>query len=328
MSTSFLTRVNRYVFASNGKRQSPAFTLVELLVVIAIIGVLIALLLPAVQAAREAARRMSCSNNLRQIGLAMHNYHDTVGSFPPGKVSDPKPDYTDSGNYVGWGALILPFCEQGNVQSLIDFKKKVYVEPNLTAGKTLIHMYLCPSDPDRELRDVDYYNPDNNWTPEQLHLAPSHYAGIITEQISTYGSEKDGSTLKHDELGVILLTRAVTMAEITDGTSNTIMVSEASSYETGSPRTYDNGSWIMGTNIFRKTKAAINFKPTCDHFKSGTLDWSCSECSAYQYEMRSRHASGVYVLVCDGSCRFLSETTAKEILAAIITRNQSEVASF
>src|SRR5574344_2087970 len=88
------------------------FTLVELLVVIAIIGILIGLLLPAVQAAREAARRMSCSNNIRQIGLAMHNYHDALKTFPPGKITDPQADFSDKGNYFGWAALLLPFCEQ------------------------------------------------------------------------------------------------------------------------------------------------------------------------------------------------------------------------
>ena len=302
-----------------------AFTLVELLVVIAIIGILIGLLLPAVQAAREAARRMSCSNNIRQIGLASHNYHDVLGSFPPGKLTDVKSDGTDAGNYFGWAALLLPFCERQNVRQLVDFKQKVYTEANQKAGQTQIPMYLCPSDPDREIRSVDYYNPDKGWALEQLKLAPTHYAGVITEKISEYGSATtDGWTLAHDELGVMLITRAVRIADIIDGTSNTIMVMEASSYETGTPKTYDNGSWIVGTSIFRKTRAPINYKPDCAHFNSGAFDWSCSQCSAYQYEARSRHPSGCNALFADGSCRFISQTVNMDALAAAITRARGE----
>lgn len=304
------------------------FTLVELLVVIAIIGILIGLLLPAVQAAREAARRMSCSSNMRQLGIAALNYADTIGSFPPGKLSEPRADGTDAGNYFGWGALLLPFCEQQNVQNLVDFKEKVYSEKNQQAGQTRLSLFLCPSDGDVEVRSVDYYNPDNGWALEQLKLAPSHYAGIVTEKISEYGSATtDGWTLAHDELGVLLESRSVRLAEITDGTSNTLLVAEASSYETGSPKTYDNGSWIVGTNIFRKTKAPINYRPKCDHFASGNFDWSCSECSAYQYEARSRHPSGMNALFCDGSCRFVSETVDMDVFAAAITRNRGETES-
>ena len=111
-------------------RRMRAFTLVELLVVITIIGVLIALLLPAVQAAREAARRMQCSNNLKQIGLALHGYHTAIGSFPPGYISAyTAPGYDASGGYNtgdtgpgwGWGAMILPYLEQSNVWSQINF---------------------------------------------------------------------------------------------------------------------------------------------------------------------------------------------------------------
>ncbi len=304
------------------------FTLVELLVVIAIIGILIGLLLPAVQAAREAARRMSCTNNMRQIGLAAQNYADVLGTFPPGKLTEPRPDGSDAGNYFGWGALLLPFCEQQNVQNLVDFKEKVYSDANQTAGSTLLSLFLCPSDGDREVREVDYYNPDRGWALEKLTLAPSHYAGVITEKISKFGSETtDGWTLKNDELGVLITARAVSFAQITDGTSNTIFATEASSYETGNLKTYDNGSWIVGTNIYRKTTAPVNFRPNCAHFGGGTFDWSCSECSAYQYELRSRHPSGANAVFCDGSCRFIAATVDLNALAAAITRAGGETNS-
>ncbi len=314
-------------FDSLGKStRSRGFTLVELLVVIAIIGILIGLLLPAVQAAREAARRMQCSNNMRQIGLSFHNYHDTLRSFPPGKITEPQANGTDLGNYFGWAALLLPYCEQQNIQNLVDFKQKVYSADNQKAGRNLISMYLCPSDPDHAVRKVDYYNPDNGWALEQLEIAPTHYAGVVTEKISDYGSETtDGWTLKHDNLGCLFEGRGIRISDITDGTSNTILVMEASSYETGTPKTYDNGSWIVGTNIFRKTKAPINYKPTCSHFSSGTFDWSCAECSQYQYEARSRHPSGTNALFADGSCRFISQTVDMTALAAALTRSRGEI---
>ena len=334
-----------------------AFTLVELLVVIAIIGILIGLLLPAVQAARETARKIKCQNNLKQIGLAMHTYHDIQKTLPPGKVSDLRPAFDenqqpivdamtgdqvklDRANLFGWGALILPFMESANVQKLVDFKKKVYDGDNTTgnikAGQTLLPVYLCPSERNREVREVSYWNMDKFNTAWQcygveeiLRFAPSHYAGIVTEKISDYGKAvlSDGYSLAHDELGVLLLTRAVTFSEILDGLSNTILVTEAASYENKIPKTYDNGSWIVGTNVFRKTNAPINYRPHCVHFNRGTLDFSCTDCSRYQYEMRSPHSGGAYTLFCDGSVRFLSDQMQIDALAAAITRARGEAQS-
>ena len=290
-----------------------AFTLVELLVVIAIIGMLIALLLPAVQAAREAARRMSCSNNLRQIGIAVHNYHDTYNLIPPGRNAE---------TMFGWGALILPFVEQGNVQSLIDFKEKMYNEPNRSTGQTRLPLFLCPSDRERMVRNTLFYNPDNGWAEETLPLAPSHYGGVLSEKITPRGKEveSDGWTLKH-ELGCILEKQQISFAGITGGLSNTAMITEASSYESIEPPVYANGSWISGTNIFRKTTTPINYRPKCEHFNTPE-PWYCSECSAYQYETRSFHPSGAFAAYADGSVHFLSETTAIDILGRLYNRTE------
>src|SRR5262245_43822749 len=119
-----------------------AFTLIELLVVIAVIGVLASLLLPAVQAAREAARRMSCTDNLRQIGLAMHGYHDTQGRLPTG--------YTFAPGYVrggfGWGAMILTGLEQQPLFDATNFSLPLWCGANSTAATTAVAGYLCPSD--------------------------------------------------------------------------------------------------------------------------------------------------------------------------------------
>ena len=285
-----------------------AFTLVELLVVIAIIGMLIALLLPAVQAAREAARRMSCSNNLRQIGIAVHNYHDTFNQVPPGREPD---------TMFGWGAVILPFVEQGNVQSLLDLEEKMYNEPNRSVGRTPLSLFLCPTDGQRTVRDTEFYNPDNGWAMEILPLAPSHYGGILSEMITSHGATLGWS----GELGCIVMEKPISFSAITGGLSNTAMIAEASSYETINPPVYANGSWISGTNIFRKTTAPINYRPKCAHFNTPE-PWYCSECSAYQYEMRSFHTSGAYALYADASVHFLSASTAIEILGRLCNRTE------
>lgn len=175
------------------------FTLVELLVVIAIIGILVALLLPAVQAAREAARRMQCSNNLKQIGLALHNYHDVQRSLPLGRwgsASFPNKTY-------GTHSLLLPYIEQQNVYSIIDFTKPWDDAANLPACSTPIPTYLCPSDPQSQV--------------------PPPYRGN-----NYHGNE--GSLLQRAEStganGTFYNNSSVRLADVTDGLSNTAAFSE------------------------------------------------------------------------------------------------------
>ncbi|HEU5118030.1 MAG TPA: DUF1559 domain-containing protein, partial [Isosphaeraceae bacterium] len=132
-------------------RRIRGFTLIELLVVIAIIGVLIALLLPAVQAAREAARRAQCTNNMKQLGLSMHNYHDTMGSFPIGRTGS---GYSYPGcpntNRRTWALSIMPYLELASVFNAVNFSQPFYDASNRTAVMTSISVYQCPSDPNNE----------------------------------------------------------------------------------------------------------------------------------------------------------------------------------
>ncbi|MDB5351223.1 MAG: Prepilin-type N-terminal cleavage/methylation protein/prepilin-type [Planctomycetota bacterium] len=195
--------------------------MIELLVVIAIIGVLIGLLLPAVQAAREAARRTQCINNLKQIGLALNNYHGTMNTFPMSYASKLKfvDGQTDTANGWGWAAMILPQMELSTVYSSINFSLPVEFPANATARLTTVTTYLCPS-------DLTAGTPFNVTDPGGILIAqatPCSYAASVGNDAadSTTGLNNDGLGN-----GIMFRNSSTRIAEITDGTSNTIVVAE------------------------------------------------------------------------------------------------------
>ncbi len=189
------------------------FTLVELLVVIAIIGVLIALLLPAVQQARESARRTQCVNNLKQVGLAVHNFHDTFGELPPSRIQY---------EYLGWSALLLPFMEQTNLYDQIDLKKK-YKDQTTATQQASIAGYVCPSRHQQGdlTTTVQGINEDN---------------GAVWDYATVSGPSGDNSIIRqlNKEKGMIVVakgnkdqyTSQTNFASVTDGLTNTIMIGE------------------------------------------------------------------------------------------------------
>lgn len=331
-------------FRPRRNRVVSAFTLVELLVVIAIIGILISLLLPAVQSAREAARRMHCSNNLHQLGIAVHNYHDVQQCFPSGQISGTR---TDSCTNFGWAALILPYLEQSNLGTQIDFKTTILdgadtdgtgTSGNALLGKTLVPTYLCPSNSDRDvLRCNDYFTSGAEYVAYER--APAHYGGVCSEKILDDFGNKNETNRSYGRFGTIIGANAhyggdyslerfdpapkVGFSSITDGTSNTMIIAETASYETITPKIYDNGQWISGSNIFRKTTAPINYRPKCEHFNTPT-PWLCEQCSAYQFEMRSWHTGGASGLFGDASVHFLSQTTEIAVLGVLCNRQDGK----
>jgi prepilin-type N-terminal cleavage/methylation domain-containing protein/prepilin-type processing-associated H-X9-DG protein len=195
------------------------FTLVELLVVISIIGLLAGLLLPAVQAARETARRTQCVNNLKQIGLALPQFHDAKRHFPPGYAA--KVTYSDGATDTspgwGWAAHILPYIEEENLSKLIRFDLPIQDPQNASAIRTVINSYLCPSDlgPDGTLSAFPV--PDGFGSTVAV-AAPSSYSACVG------GDESD--TRASTGLGIFYRNSHTRMAEITDGTSHTIMIGE------------------------------------------------------------------------------------------------------
>ncbi|MBU4272043.1 MAG: DUF1559 domain-containing protein [Planctomycetes bacterium] len=273
---------------------SAGFSLIELLVVITIIGVLVALLLPAVQAAREAARRVSCFNNLRQIGLGLHGYHEVCGCFPPGGIEhrsmiNPKTGkpYGADGRQLAWSAFLLPYIEQQSLHDQIDFSKAFDSAENARAAAVVVSTYICPTVARSSCLTSG--------------RGATDYGGIYGERIRFPGGP---ARQNNPPKGAMLYGRAISVSDIKDGTSNTLIVSEDSAWA--------DGQWINGLNIFDQAYA-INFPP--DPAK-GIYP---------ENEIRSQHPNGANGAFCDGSVRFLSETMQLQTLAAICTRAGGEV---
>ena len=270
-------------------RGRPGFTLIELLVVIAIIGVLIALLLPAVQAAREAARRMQCTNNLKQIGLALHGYHDSYGTFPAGGWITAYAQPATVNMNVGWSAAILPWLEQRALHDGLNFSLRYNTATNSTAAHTVLAVYLCPSEP----RTTSW----NSAPGDPFPSADADYGGMYGERGLT-GPTSTNSPPR----GPMIFNRNTSLAEILDGSSSTILVGET-------PEAI-NALWASGHNVFDQS-APINARPPLE----------------YGEELTSQHPGGVNVAFADGSARFIKQTIARHVLGALCTRAGGEILS-
>lgn len=284
-------------------RRSRGFTLIELLVVIAIIGVLIALLLPAVQAAREAARRMSCTNNLKQIGIALHGYHDAHGVLPIG--------YTFSPGYVrggfGWGALILASLEQKPLHDTINFSLPLWNESNSTTSSMALAFYLCPSDESSPGR----------------FLERDGFRYAKTSYVASFGPG-NMDVDPDDRRGVFRRNRATLFAEVTDGLSATLAAGER-----------HNGTFAVaiGSHVHFDAETvwvgAVKEDPDDDHAHTTLFQTSHTPSSPEMNDQdsASRHPGGCNFLFGDGSVRFLKNSIALNVYQALSTRAGGEVIS-
>ncbi|HWL10392.1 MAG TPA: DUF1559 domain-containing protein [Planctomicrobium sp.] len=327
-------------FVKNSRR---GFTLIELLVVIAIIAILIALLLPAVQQAREAARRSQCKNNLKQIGLAMHNYHDTMKQLPLGSLltAGDSPRRGNSANTTtfswwkdfSWIPMILPYIDQPTVYSQYNFSYSFSGTVNRAAAKVRLNVLSCPSDGAKpnELGSGEYARWYYNYA---INFGNTDYAQETIGTV-TFGGAPFSSR------------RGAKFSEIIDGTSNTLLVSEIITvYNPGggwaggtADSMVSNGGQAFEAYVTPNSSASyqgfyclgagvdLNGNPsTCS--SAGSSDNPLDPARAKPIQTsRSKHTGGVQSVMCDGSVRFFSSSIDIGIWRALSTSQGNEVAS-
>jgi prepilin-type N-terminal cleavage/methylation domain-containing protein/prepilin-type processing-associated H-X9-DG protein len=297
---------------------SCGFTLIELLVVIAIIALLIGLLLVAVQKVREAANRISCTNNLKQIALALHQFENVHRGFPPCEIQGPYPPKGVPANvYHGWGVFLLPYLEQQTLASQYHWDLDLVDPKNQAVAATQLQILQCPSaEPNRVMTFA-------RWETFGTHGACTDYAPILA--VSPTLADRgliDRVGLYRGPMFVNSFTR---MSEITDGTTNTILFAECAGRpkqwrgrSPGPDQTVAGGPWSGNSNrlIIQGSTA-----DGADHF--GPCAVNCTN----DYELYSFHAGGANTVFCDGSVHFLKAGLDIRILARLITRAGGEIVS-
>src|SRR5262245_47048472 len=310
-----------YRHADTSRNRRSAFTLLELLVSIAVIGMLVALLLPAVQMARESARRMACSNKLKQIGLACHEHHDTYGVFPPGWVQSP---FTvPQGKIVQGGAglftFLLPYLEQEQLAGIYRWDKRAQGPENQPVGTTQLAILQCPSaEPDRWVTAVE--DPPNYDYGGKG--ACGDYTGV--REIDTRLVDLGLVDRANNYMGVLTRNYLTRIAEIRDGSSQTILVTECA----GRPQVWRAGRAVAG--IYRPGGAWVGGPTTVGQgssYDGTTKPGPCAINCTNEQEVYSFHPGGAYTVFADGSVHFLKAGINIRIFAHLVTRAGGEVVS-
>lgn len=320
------------------------FTLIELLVVIAIIAILIALLLPAVQQAREAARRSTCKNNLKQIGLAFHNYHDTHRSFPSGVIDNNRAYNGNTGvadnlNGLGWGTMLLPYLDQAPLYNQISQQTNNFAnnwmdanhdgngDDPIASAFTQLAVFNCPSDP------MDGLNEDIPIGTSAVAIGKSNYmanAGIDPNQMIP------GTATRNKPVnGMFFENSNRKMRDITDGTSNTIFASERTTMDDAAGTTecggftcfWSGGLWIGGRLDNPSFRSGVGLYDVASI--GNNADWQFGRSPSFGFApgfiAKSAHVGGMHILMGDGAIRFLSENIDANIYQFLHTPQSGEV---
>jgi prepilin-type N-terminal cleavage/methylation domain-containing protein len=315
---------NTSMMRANSSRFLHGFTLVELLVVIAITGVLIALLLPAVQAARESARRTQCTNNLKQLSIGLATFESAHSKFPAGqRWSGPR---SEPGSYaIAWSATLLPQIEQEAIADLIDFSYPLSDPRNLPATGQIVSLYQCPSTSQFEShRTAEGHLINLGGTPGE-GMACLDYLGIS-------GPDKNAKNPSSGQRygrqrGILIGTKGfpnsdertdpppIRAKDVTDGMSNTTWLTECTGRGADEKKgkvDAIHGAWASGNNV--------------THIDSGINDDKLPQ-AWHNERIRSDHPGGAQFAICDGSVHFLSDATSKKVIRALCSRDGEEVLS-
>ncbi len=314
-----------------------AFTLIELLVVIAVIGILVALLLPAVQNARESARRTECKNNLKQLGLALHTYVDAFATFPPGSVRRYSVGNPTGGgtSQLSWLTRLLPYLDQKSIYKQVNWNQEPGDQgaTNTTLRNTRLGIFRCPSDGVNNGSDTTY--------------GPTNYVACIGHTTDASEGYDLTQPLQNKE-GVMLIDSYTSMAFIRDGASNTMLLSEckvndpwvvryagnAAGYTscltgTDPPVTMNNATGGRGYSwFFAESNQAWTYSTQLPPNDRATANHECEDLTTKGvFAARSQHVGGVHVLTCDGAIRFVNDNIDRGVWKVVGTKNGREPVS-
>jgi prepilin-type N-terminal cleavage/methylation domain-containing protein len=301
--------------SDNSRRARRGFTLIELLVVIAIIAILVALLLPAVQQAREAARRSQCQNNLKQTGLALSNYETQTGVFPPGwiGVNSSRQADVEGDSGFGWATFLLPFMEQEPLQQSMDLERSILDPSNSQAIQTRITGFRCPSDIGNEVWTIN----QEGTTTGLAQLALANYVGSwgtleIEDTAFPNGSPLPaGQTARSD--GAFYHNSSVRTRDFTDGMSNTFLVGERKTDQSNDWHATWAGAVPEGEEAVGRILGVTDHTPNSDH--------------AHMEDFSSHHPGGVHMMQGDGSVKFFSNTIDQVLWQSLATLQGQEIVS-
>jgi prepilin-type N-terminal cleavage/methylation domain-containing protein len=296
--------------------RSAGFTLVELLIVIAIVGILLALMVPAVQKARESARKTQCANNLKQVGLAMHAYMIDFKAFPPGYISTVLPDHDDGGPGWGWGAMILPYIEEAPLRSKLNLAAPIESDPASSVRLVSVPSFVCPSDGTFEtVIDI----PEKRSDRVICRMAAASYVGSA-------GTIRPTCKLCRDRFdGVFGRNRAIKPKELQDGLSKTLAAGERATawasaaiwgvvpnsklLDLQQPGKYAAGpAYVLGTTFH-------------EGFNIETSEIDPEEEDTFAESFGSVHPGGCFFLFCDAGVRFVWDDADPAVMNALSTRD-------